>query len=129
MAPVLIGEFEELGAPGSAPRMADSVGYLSNDDRELVVRYLERGVAISATPGTEVDVLDGAQVDLTPSLLTDGEHVWRRDLIHYVRKYGVAVPESFLAVVRSGASPPETIEGEQASALGSWLRARRPEGS
>ena len=124
MVPKSIGEYEELGALGDVPRMADSVSYLSKEDRELVVRYLERGVAIAATPGREADVLDGAPVDLTPSLLTDGEYVWRRDLIHYVRKYGVAVPDTFLAAVRSGALPPEVLDSDQASALGAWLRSR-----
>ena len=66
--------------------LRDAIGGLVGPDREAAARYLDGGVLISAVMGFERDVLDGSLATLTRSHLTDGEHIWRHELVYYVRK-------------------------------------------
>ena len=80
VVPVLLGAFREFGYGQSAPPLAEVIGALEAADREAVANYLLRGVALSAVPGSELDVLDRSPVLISPSMLTDGIYVWREDL-------------------------------------------------
>lgn len=104
--PLVVGRFAEFGHGSDAPSVADAVGDLDPHDRQLALAYLENGVAVNAVPGFERDVLDDTDTGLSPSLLTDGQRVWRRDLIHYVRKYSVGLGARLcpIASIGSGAS-------------------------
>lgn len=97
---VRIGEFRELGGGDGAPSIRDSVGALDAPDRHLVAAYLRSGVALSAVMGFDRDVLDGSVATETSSLMTDDVFLWRRDLAHYVEKYGVALPLAFVEHAR-----------------------------
>lgn len=122
MAPVeMIADFEEFGGPDGTIRAV--LDRLSAPERESVGRYLEGGLLISAVPGSTRDVIDGEPVPTPPSLRTDGRYVWRSDLVHYVRKYGVGLPSEFLNLVRSGV-PPDRLDPETEQALTDWLRSR-----
>lgn len=62
-----------------------------------VAGYLESGYPILDVMESTPDPLDkAAYVRGGPSLLTDGEWVWRHDLAHYVRNYRVHLPGAFM---------------------------------
>ena len=116
-----IGEFREFGYP-HAPSMADAVEQLTEDVRVTVERYIRNGVTVAAVPGSSRDVLDGATHLVSPSLLTDGTYLWRKDLAHYVNKYGIALPEQFIAHAVAAVRRPTELTSEQQQAVGELLR-------
>ena len=118
-----VAPFAEFGESGGSIR--DAVGLLPPSDRDSVLAYLAAGVPFSAVPGSDNDVIDGEPTLLSPSDLTDGRFVWRRDLAHYVRKYDVGLNEDFLAHVRTGAAPPTELDAETWERVFDWIRSRQ----
>lgn len=125
MRPVtLVGEFAEFGDGPNAPSLEQAVGKLDASARERVATYLDAGLAVSAVPGFEPDVIDGSAVQLSRAHLTDGAFIWRRDLSHYVRKYGVGVPDALLRKAMAGAVPPRSLTKSETEAVAAWLQER-----
>ncbi|SFF54814.1 hypothetical protein SAMN05216251_118102 [Actinacidiphila alni] len=100
-----LGFFEELfpGAPEgvSAGRLLESIPDTPAEDSGKIAAYLKNGHEIFDTMGAERDVVTGGRRILgAASLQTDGVWVWRVDLAHYVRNYGVLLPSDFTDHVR-----------------------------
>jgi len=100
-----LGFFEEVfaNAPAgvSAGRLLASIPDSPAPDVEDIARYLHSGHAIFDTMGAERDIVtDDRWILGAASLLTDGVWVWRVDLAHYVRRYGVTLPGDFLEHAR-----------------------------
>lgn len=126
--PIVLGDFREFTELDDGPTILDALDRIEAVDRQAVIEYLTHGVALTAVPGSDSDVIDATVVALSSSILTDGEYIWRRDLAHYVSKYGVGLHEEFLERVRSGASPPEDLEAGRRSALSRWVAERLRDG-
>ncbi|MGW4244227.1 hypothetical protein [Nocardia sp. NPDC004722] len=72
------------------------------EDRNLVAAYMKAGTPIFDVMGSSTDLLDPAKsIHSGPSLVSDGEWIWRLDSIHYLENYAVEIPAEFLAHVRS----------------------------
>lgn len=120
------GVFRETSPSGAGPSIREAVNAISSEEREAVAAYLDAGVMIGAVPGLARDVLGGPEYVLRESLLTDGAWVWRAWLGHYVRTYGVAVPEEIVNRALAGERPRElSPEGEDV--INAWLRAMSPD--
>ncbi|MFE6862802.1 nucleoside hydrolase [Nocardia sp. NPDC057668] len=84
------------------PSLRDSQTTEVIDDRDLVVRYMDSATVVFDVMGPSPDLIDGNRsVHAGPSLVTDGEWVWRLDSVHYLREYPMEIPEEFLRRVRS----------------------------
>ncbi|MDK1473076.1 hypothetical protein QNO07_06515 [Streptomyces sp. 549] len=92
-------------------------------DVDLIVGYLRSGHAVWDIMGISDDVL-GSEAEFVGgySTLTDGEWVWRQDLMFYVRRYNLALPQELVSKIRGlnyavPAIPPErTVElGEESA--------------
>ncbi|MFE3984324.1 hypothetical protein ACFXPR_07555 [Nocardia tengchongensis] len=71
------------------------------EDRKLVVRYMKAGTPVFDVPGDVSDLIDPAKsIRSGPSLVSDGEWIWRVDSIYYLENYTVAIPAEFLDHVR-----------------------------
>ena len=66
----------------------------TNEDK--FVKYLKKGVVFIACPGIVKDVLDekGGIIG-SPHILTDGVWAWPADLIYYIEKYHIKIPNDF----------------------------------
>lgn len=97
----LAGFFCELTGKGESIQSHRSL--VGACDSQKVAGYLADGIMFYAVMAAEQDVLSDAEnfIPGAPSLLTDGEWVWRSDYSYYVGKYGIAVPETFLARIRA----------------------------
>jgi hypothetical protein len=100
-----LGFFEELFANApqgvSAGRLMDAIPDSPAEDVRNIAEYLQSGHEIFDTMGAERDVVTNAGWILgAASLQTDGVWVWRVDLAHYVRRYGVRLPATFVNHVR-----------------------------
>ncbi len=89
------GFFRELGHgdPGG-----ESLRSLVSDEplshATEIASYLSQGEVLIACPGIVHDVLDPDKPVIgPPDILTDGEWAWPRDLLYYVSKYNVRIPE------------------------------------
>lgn len=70
-------------------------------DVDQVVAYLRAGHVLIDFMDVQDDVFDGSrQVLGGPTILTDGEWLWRDDLAYYASRHDVALPEEFLAHIR-----------------------------
>ena len=103
MQPTRVGFFRELrhGDP-QGPSLRETQGALSAEKCEAAAHYLEVAPTLAATPGYVGDVLDPSNTMIgSPDLKTDGDWMWPADLAYYVRRYQVALPESFLLHMQS----------------------------
>ncbi|MET9488643.1 hypothetical protein [Nocardia sp. NPDC006630] len=70
-------------------------------DRTLVAAYMKAATPVFDVPGDVTDLLDTAKsIRSGPSLLSDGEWIWRVDSIHYLENYALDIPAEFLDRVR-----------------------------
>lgn len=71
------------------------------EDRNLVAQYMKAATPVFDVPGDVTDLLDTAKsIRSGPSLVSDGEWIWRVDSIHYFENYSLEIPAEFLNHVR-----------------------------
>ncbi|WP_297616161.1 hypothetical protein [Nocardia sp.] len=71
------------------------------EDRNLVAEYMKTATPVFDVPGDVTDLLDTAEsIRSGPSLVSDGEWIWRVDSIHYLENYALDIPVEFLDHVR-----------------------------
>lgn len=62
-----------------------------------VLSYLKSGVSFVVAPGLSRDVLSSELEIIGPlALLTDGKFLWPSDLVYYVERHWVELPQEFL---------------------------------
>ncbi len=60
-----------------------------------MLKYLKGGHVMIATMGPVRDVITGELAGV-PHIMTDGVYAWPGDLIHYLRKHHVSLPNDFV---------------------------------
>ena len=94
-----IGNFRELPY-GS--KQADSIeeckGKLTFSNINGLIKYLKSGEIVAVSPGLSRDFFDESLIGPL-TIYTDGTWEWTSDLVHYVEKHRVALPEEFLSFV------------------------------
>jgi hypothetical protein len=97
-----VGFFRELehGLP-DGPSLATVRSDNSDKEEGRILRYLQCGVVVVASPGVVRDVLDERHPIIgSCDILTDGSWAWPTDLVHYVRRYHVLLPTQFVDFMR-----------------------------
>lgn len=126
MTGLLIGWFRELphGAH-DGPLLGDVAGRLPLHLRKQVADYLDGGVVITETTGaTCADQLASTPTTIGPlATLTDGFLIWPSDLSHYVRNYGVAIPDAALRRMESNGWEVPELSGDEVSSVVDQLLA------
>jgi len=117
----MVGMYREFGDGSASPFLRDSMYALPELTSSAVADYLESGFRVSASPGVEVDVLNGELLSAPRAHMTDGRFLWRTDLAYYVRKYRVAVAQDLIGVALSGANPPLSLTDDQWEAIRRWF--------
>lgn len=105
-----LGFIAELEGRAGLPLLAQTSNRLDPSVKPMVLEYLGHGTRVFDVMGTSPDPLNPAQViDGGPSLVTDGEFVWRLDLANYVSAHNIELPADFIeratAAVRSQSFP------------------------
>lgn len=101
-----VGFFTELSPGWGLPEdgsIKDAIRPTGEPDEQRILNYLRCGTEVWSEMSAGPDVLDPEGPNMTGigSLITDGTWLWREDLLHYVAKYHVSLPEAFLEHVRS----------------------------
>ena len=93
----VVGFFPEIedDSPGEQP-LASLVGRCPPKLRERVARYLRQGAILAVAGGRAPDAFDGTMRAVVLNYQTDGTWVWQGGLAHYVKKYGVGVPNKLI---------------------------------
>jgi hypothetical protein len=99
---------------------------MAHEVRRRLAFYLALGAPVVHVMGVRPDVIDGEDVFLSGSLLSDGEWFWRQDLAHYVVKYGLAVPRRLMEDAASNLwRPPVLSDAELTTAAAQIQQIRR----
>lgn len=93
----LVGFFNELphGIPNGGS-LKKNINLIPQVDKEKILDYLTSGHAWIISPGVVKDILSHEDIVIgAPNILTDGVWAWPEDLIYYIRKYNVTLPDDF----------------------------------
>jgi len=83
---------------GRIPRaLVESRGLLPEELRSSVANYLRSGTLLATSPAITRDLFDPSRILGGKEYFTDGVWLWPGDYVYYVEKYGVVVPQEFLA--------------------------------
>lgn len=98
-----IGFFREMSqGKETDPSIYDFVKKGDPSLAEKICNYLSNGTTVIVSPGITGDIIDEvAGVAGTGSSCTDGVWLWPDDLVYYVRKYNVALPDDFLNTMKA----------------------------
>jgi len=71
--------------------------------QKKIIAYLQAGHTYVCAPGLSQDVTVPEDDIVTGSIaiMSDGIWTWPKELIYYVEKYNVALPEDFVAFIQS----------------------------
>ena len=84
---------DEAGEPYFAPDHPR----LTDEQRELVVRFLDSGTTVRRVSRLDVDRVDRSRGNVVPmTSRTDGTWLWNSGLRYYVDRYGIAPEPEFL---------------------------------
>lgn len=95
-----IGLTRELDKDSNYPSIKDLINKPVKEKKK-VLEYMRKGKVIAVAPAIIRDVMN-PEVSLPELfLMSDGEYEWRSDVIYYVEKYDMALPDEFLQHVLS----------------------------
>ncbi|MFJ2191222.1 hypothetical protein ACIOJE_25380 [Kitasatospora sp. NPDC087861] len=110
-----LGFFREFPhGDAGGPSLLDCVAKGDARIKGLIAGYLEQGAVLATTGQRVFDVLSDEKHDAgSLAIITDGVWMWPGDLAYYVRKYNIALPESFVGHAESlNWTPPELSRSE-----------------
>jgi hypothetical protein len=121
-----LGIFGVLAGQREFARLQDELRHISGaipiDEREPIARYLASCSMIFPVMEHTFDVIEKAFG--TPggsAICTDGTYYWRLDAADYVRHYGVALPEDFIAHGRRLQWNPPRLREEDIARIDDYL--------
>ena len=89
-----VGQIRELNGE-SFPPLRNLIGK-PNKQKAEILSYLRNAEIIAAAPGIMKDVLTGESTGREELLYSDGKYVWKSDMIYYVEKYDMELPEELV---------------------------------
>lgn len=100
----VIGVFKELEPQAELlPGFNELRNSLNPEVRGRVAKYLSGGVPVFDVMGASRDPENPEHfIPGGPSLISDGEWVWRNDLQYFVANYGIGLPEEFVRKAMAG---------------------------
>ena len=66
------------------------------EHKSEIVEYLKNGKVEAAVVAKARDVLTGKHIPMEWLSMTDGEYAWETNLIYYVEKYNLLLPDEFV---------------------------------
>ena len=100
----VVGLYRELGkeVSQSLPSIYIDRDKMPMESVPLVLDYLASGVPVFDIMEASTDPFDNnKRMSGGPSLVSDGDWVWRNDLAYFVEKYRLGLSDEFIQQVRS----------------------------
>lgn len=65
-------------------------------EKDKILDYMKNSEIIAASPAIITDVVNNKNKISELYIMTDGTYEWRSDVIYYVEKYDMELPEDFI---------------------------------
>ncbi|WP_370421167.1 hypothetical protein AB8O64_23420 [Streptomyces sp. QH1-20] len=101
-----LGKFDQVS-------LSDGVDHLEPSLREPIFRYLMDSTSLISAGNTSDPLAPGKGPVVPFGFSTDGTWAWPAYWSYFVREYGMALPEEFVAHVRSLDFTPPNLSSEQ----------------
>ena len=73
-------------------------------NKKAVLDYMKRAKVVAASPAILIDVISNRPINSELLCYSDGKYGWRSDVIYYVDKYDMQLPDEFIDhALRGGA--------------------------
>ena len=72
--------------------IVSDIGY----NKSKVIEYLSKQKRIAGCPRQAIDCVTGKKISDSFSVYTDGEYEWCDFLIYHIKKYNIALPQTFI---------------------------------
>lgn len=109
-----VGMYREMynGNHDELPSLFGPVVGRVPEDRDRILDYVRNAPPVFDVMETVQDLTDGNhKIPGGPSLISDGEWIWRLDSVHYLSHYSLDFPDDFLAHVRArNYQPPANVD-------------------
>jgi hypothetical protein len=92
---IFIGETRELDNDNSLPSIMDLI-HKPIKEKEKVLKYMKKCHVDAVAPAIVRDVINPENRIPNLFLMSDGTYGWRSDVIYYVEKYDMALPDEFV---------------------------------
>ncbi|MPM39743.1 hypothetical protein SDC9_86377 [bioreactor metagenome] len=96
----MIGETREIYHDDQYPSIMELI-HKPIKEKEKVLRYMKKCHVDAVAPAIVHDVINPENRIPNLFLMSDGTYGWRSDVIYYVEKYDMALPEEFVQHVLS----------------------------
>ena len=96
----MVGETREIYHDDQYPSILDLINKPIRE-KEKVLSYMRKGHIDAVAPARLRDVINPENKIPDLFLMSDGTYGWRSDVIYYVEKYDMALPDEFVQHVLS----------------------------
>ena len=93
---IILGKYKEIYSDETLPSIKEFINETPFEHKERVLSYLKSKKANAVAAGRATDVLTGKTIPSEFACYTDGEYVWRSDLIYYIEKYNLNPGDDFI---------------------------------
>ena len=87
--------FKEIFHDEKLPSLKDNIDKKPYENINIVLNHLKSGEIVACAAGRARDVFTDKTITEELKLMTDGKYEWRSDIIFYVEKYNLRLPDDF----------------------------------
>lgn len=87
--------YDELEKGQNFPKMKDSLENKAYPQKVDIIRFLQSGHIEFAQLSRSKDVFSGEIIPFEVLVMSDGNYYWSNELVWYVDKYNLRLPEDF----------------------------------
>ncbi len=92
---IIIGQTREIYKDDEYPSIKEMINKPIKE-KETVIKYMRSCKVTSASPAIITDLINPNIKFAELCSMTDGKYAWRSDVIYYVEKYDMELPEEFI---------------------------------
>lgn len=79
----------------------DCISQIASKEKPTLLHHMKKAECIAAMCSGTVDVITGENVPRERLIFSDGVYKWRTDIVYYLEKYNLKLPQEFIDYVLS----------------------------
>lgn len=92
---IILNKFDEFGKNMGFPSMQDFFEKSKYKNQEIIIDYLNNGLITMTQASYARDVFTGEVINKEKTFMNDGVYAWNSDLVYYVERYNLKLPDEF----------------------------------
>ena len=92
---IVLGHYKEIYNNNDYPSIKDDINK-PTEYTNKIINYMKKCKVSSDSPAIVTDIFTGEPINATLSCMNDGKYAWRSDLIYYIEKYNLKLPDDFI---------------------------------